>query len=119
MMRSRIVRVQCYRPLIFALRPPPVPIVIEFHVSQRSVGFGQRAIYTDCFGRSVFRQRENILWRTNTLTAQKAVAVGESRVGERIIWIFFYGLPEIVNRSLIALFGPLVPIKAAFQIQLK
>src|SRR6266550_9368290 len=118
MMRRCIVRVQCYRPLIFALRPRPVPIVIEFHVSQRSVGFGQRAIYLDCFGRRVFRQRENILWRTNTLTAQKAVAVGESRVGERVVWIFGDGLTEIIDGLLIALCRAFVPVESTLQIEL-
>src|SRR5439155_25182571 len=95
-----------------------VPIVIKSDVGQRSVGFGQRVINLDCFGRRLFRQRENIPGRANALTAQKAVTVGEPRVSERVVWIFGDGLTEIIEGLLIALCRPFVPIESALQVKL-
>src|SRR5205807_3646224 len=117
-MRRRIFWVQCNRPLIFALSPGPVPIVIKFHVSQRRVRFGQRAIYLDCFGGGLLGQRKDVLRRTNALTAEEAVTVRQAGVGERVAWIFGDSLTEIVYRLLITLGRAFVPVEAPLQIKL-
>ena len=82
------------------------------------MGFGQRIINLDRSGGRVFCQRENILRRANTLAAEKTVAVGQSRVGERVVWIFSDGLTEVIDGLLIALCRALVPVESALQVKL-
>src|SRR5450432_3794851 len=117
-MWRRIVGIQIDRTEVLTFGARPVPIVIEFDVGQRGMRLCQRLIDFDCSAGSLLGQRENIMWRTKALAAQKAVAVRQAGIGERIVWIFFYGLTEIVNRLLKALFRSLIPIEAALQIKL-
>ena len=56
--------------------------------------------------------------RANSLAAEKTVAVGQSRVGERVVWIFSDGLTEVIDGLLIALCRALVPVESALQVKL-
>jgi hypothetical protein len=98
----------------------PIPIVVESHGCERSVGFGKRVIQFERFEgggarfRSYSRGRNGPdNWRTDD-----AVAVCQTGIGECVIGIFLDRELKIIDGLGEAFLGTLVPVIAAFEVVL-
>src|SRR5438045_4551512 len=118
-MGAWVIRVELNRPLKFLFGSGPVPVIVPFHMPQRSMGFGQLLIDGQCPRRRLFRLWEAFTrWQIPEI-AEERVAVGHSGVGYGVIWIVSDSLIKIIDALPEALLRLLVPKVAALQVELK
>src|SRR5439155_676496 len=59
----------------------------EQYLTERGVGFGQIRIQAESFARRLFRFRKNVTLARPGVKRKQDVGVGQTSIGQRIIWI--------------------------------
>src|SRR5438105_3400581 len=118
MMRSGVVRVELYGAPEFMLGAVEIPIVVGNDLRQRSMCFRQIIIYRKRRHCHCLSLRHPFLWWSSAKYGKQRVRVCQTRLRQRVTWIFVDGLLEIRNGSVEVIECALVPVKTAFQIKL-
>ena len=87
MMGRRIVWFQLDRALVLAKRSREIDFIEEQYLTERGVGFGQIRIQAESFARRLFRFRKNVTLARPGVKRKQDVGVGQTSIGQRIIWI--------------------------------
>src|SRR5260221_14537050 len=101
----------------FGLRLWPLPIVEPQHGGHRRVGFTEIRVEAKGRQRGGFGFGEGALWREVTVPAEENVGIGDAGIGESVSGILFNGLLKVFDGFVEAVFGPLVPVMATFQVE--
>src|SRR6185503_18013861 len=117
-MGSGVFWIQLDCPSILVLGPLPVPIRNRFDGSERRVRFRQTLVIFECQRYRAFRQSVAFFGRQKSVIASQGVAIRQSGIRQRIVWILDNRFLKKVSRLFEALISALVPMIASLQISL-
>src|SRR5690242_10913548 len=101
----------------FRLSRLPLPAVKPQDSRERRVGFSESRVEPESFQRRNFGFRERVLGRQVAIPSQENVRIGQTGVCESVAGIFVDGLLKVFDRFVESLFGPPIPVMAAFQVE--
>ena len=88
------------------------------HGRQSRVSFGESRVELQGGHRLGFRARERFLGRQIAVPSEKHVGIGDARIGEGVVGIFFGCLLEMLDRLVETFLRPAIPVMKTFQVEL-
>src|SRR5205823_7457485 len=113
MVSGRIVWIQLDCPAILILRSLPIPIRNGLDGGQRSVCLRETVVIFEGQGYSALCQSVALFGRQEAVITSQRVALRQSGIHQRIVWIFNNRFLKKISRLFEAFFGALVPVIAS------
>jgi hypothetical protein len=98
--------------------PGPIPLEIPLNHAEGSVGFSQGIVQLECLQGCRFSFRVSLCWRKDVVVTEDVVGIGQAGIALSVGGVLVDGAVKVRERLFYALFGPLIPVVASFQIEL-
>src|SRR5438093_8385266 len=120
MVSGFVARVESNSSLELSLGAIPVPIVVQFGKSERSMRFGEAVIDAQGLMRGLFGTRHGLAGRQTAVSvrAEQQIAVGQAHISQCVPRVAADRSCEIVDCRFDALRSPLIPEEATLQVEL-